>query len=274
MNRNNNESSDNNSAPLNAQSIASLCRTLGCDIDVVVLPTVGSTNTWLLENNNITAAVTLCAAEHQTIGRGRRGRTWHSPHSGVTFSIRLHRPEPVTRFQGLSLLVGALLCDQLRDIGASDAMLKWPNDVLVNHAKLAGILIETSISASAESATTVVIGIGINYRRGPEAQLIDQNSTDLYQICGAKLPDRSELIARIASRVIKAVVGDVPLAVENLASRWSDYDAIADLEVVVDSAGAQVAGRTVGIDAIGGLLLDTDNGRQVFSSAEVSVRSR
>ncbi len=273
MNRNNKASGDNLSAPLNAQRMASICRTLGCDTDVVVLPTVGSTNSWLLESDS-TAEVTLCAAEHQTIGRGRRGKTWHSPDSGVTFSIRLNRPEPVTRFHGLSLLVGALLCDQLRDIGAADAMLKWPNDVLVKQAKLAGILIETSISASAESATTVVIGIGINYRRGPEAQLIDQNSTDLFQVCGPDLPDRSELIARVASRVIMAVAGDVPQAVENLSASWADYDALAGLEVAVDSGDAQVVGRTAGIDATGGLLLDTEHGRQVFSSAEVSVRSR
>ncbi len=261
------------STPLDAKTIDFVCREQGYEVEVIVLSEVESTNSWLFENKS-DAPIMLCAAEQQTVGRGRRGKTWHSPESGVTFSIRFNRPEAVTEFAGLSLLVGACLCDQLRQVGASDAMVKWPNDVLVNGAKLSGILIETSVSAAADSATTVVIGIGINYRRGGEVALIDQSSTDLYEICGTHLPDRSELIANVASRVIASVIDGVPQALQSLAGQWGRYDALAGSEVTVDAGSRKVAGRVQGIDQSGRLKVETDDGLQAFSSADISVRAR
>ena len=266
--------SDNMPSPLNASEIVAKCQAAGVDIDVRVMETIDSTNTWLLEGE-FPSPVTLCAAEHQTVGRGRRGKTWHSPNSGVTFSMRFNRNESVAQFNGLSLLVGAVLCDSLRAVGISDAMVKWPNDVLVNSAKLAGILIESRAAAS-ETGTCIVIGIGINYKRGDEAQFIDQASTDLHTLCGVNgLPDRSSLIAEIATLLMPVVTTDVPAALSNLATRWNRYDALSGVEVSATVAGSEsVVGRADGIDAGGGFRIKTPAGIRVFNSADVSVRHR
>ncbi len=260
--------------PLSESGIAGKCQASGCEIDVHVLQTVGSTNTWLLDGA-FSAPVTLCAAEHQTVGRGRRGKTWHSPDSGVTFSMRFNRRESIDHFNGLSLLAGAVLCDCLRSAGIADAMLKWPNDVLVNNAKLAGILVESK-AATSRTGTCIVVGMGINYKRGDEAQLIEQASTDLFSLCGQSgLPDRSELIAKIATRLVDVVTVDAPEALRDLAGRWKNYDALAGAEVCASVAGGEnMVGTARGIDVGGGFCIEDGHGVSVLTSADVSVRSR
>ena len=276
---------DKMSSPLDSKVIQSVCCQRGIPIKVTVLPAVESTNTWVMQETRSSETI-LCAAEHQTGGRGRRGKTWHSPNSGITFSLGLISLRPVTWFNGLSLVVGSILCDCLRAVGAADAMVKWPNDVLVDGAKLAGILIESSVSTERVSAsletnsatTKIVIGIGINYQRGAEAQLIDQASTDLFQLCGTSLPDRSQLIAEIASQVVRQSLGDVPSAMSELVTKWPGYDALAGRELVISQALSQaqlpVHGIGAGIDPTGALKLDTADGVRLFNSADISIRQR
>jgi len=264
---------DNLPSPLDAKVIETICHQQGCDIDVTVLQSVDSTNTWIMQEAQ-SSRPKLCAAEHQTTGRGRRGKTWHSPNSGITFSVAVSSSRPVSWFNGLSLLTGAVLCDRLRKVGAIDAMLKWPNDVLVNGAKLSGILIESVApsSGAGDSDTLIVVGIGINYQRGSEARQIDQANTDLFQLCGKSLPDRSELIAQIASQVVQVVEGDVPQSVRDLAQIWPQYDALSGQELSVEHAGQKLTGISAGIDPTGAMRLQTKNGIQVLTSADIANR--
>lgn len=264
--------SDNMPTPLNGVLISEQLSKAGFEVEVEVLKSVDSTNTRLLDSEN-SPPVVLCAAEHQTVGRGRRGKTWHSPDSGITFSMRFDRPEPVSHFTGLSLLVGTVLCDSLRNVGVTDAMVKWPNDVLVEKAKLAGILIESRATAS-KQATVLVVGMGVNYKRGDEARLIDQASTDLNTVCGSeKLPDRSVLIADIATRLLSVISGDVPTALSELSGRWARYDALAGKSVNAEVGGKLLHGVASGIDENGNLRLATDDGLLCLNSADVTVRT-
>jgi BirA family biotin operon repressor/biotin-[acetyl-CoA-carboxylase] ligase len=241
--------------------------------DIVVLDSVGSTNSWLQEKlaNNPPPAgqLVLCATEHQTAGRGRRGKTWHTPRQGVTFSTAFSVEHPVNELSGLSLLCGVAVCRSLHEIGVS-ALLKWPNDILLQESKLAGILVE--IATSGNNVSTVIIGIGLNYRRGEEARKIDQNSTDLVELLGENLPGRSGLIGRIAASVFEACRVQVPARVTQLASDWSEYDALAGRTVNVEGAGALQTGVADGIDATGQLRVLTADGVLLVSSGNVSVR--
>ena len=262
---------DKISPPLDADAIEAQCKSRGHNVDVTVLQSVSSTSTWIMQESQSSAAA-LCAAEHQTSGRGRRGKTWHSPDTGVTFSIGIHSSRPVSWFGGLSLLTGAALCDCLRSVGATEARVKWPNDVLVDGAKLAGILIESTASTSG-SATLMVIGIGINYQRGPEAQLIDQASTDLCQTVNS-LPDRSDLIAEIACRVLQLVNDNVPEAIRLLSENWQQYDALAGRKLLIEYAGKRLTGEAAGIDETGALKVQTESGMQVLNSADITIQKR
>src|SRR5687767_15853605 len=86
----------------------------------------------------------LLAAEEQTAGRGRRGRRWHSaPGAGLTFSLGRRIRRPARELAALSLVAGVAAARALRALGVRQAALKWPNDLLVDGAKLGGILVET-----------------------------------------------------------------------------------------------------------------------------------
>ena len=103
------------------------------------------------------------AAELQTRGRGRRGRSWHTGLGGaLTFSVLWRFEQGVGALHGLSLAVSVALVRALRSLGATETMVKWPNDVLWRQQKLAGVLIELQGDVMGPSAA--VIGIGINVR--------------------------------------------------------------------------------------------------------------
>ena len=190
----------------------------------------------------------------------------------MTFSLAFKRPEPVAWFGGVSLLVGSVLCDSLRSVGVADALVKWPNDVLVHDAKLAGILVE-SRTTNAMAETLLVLGMGVNYQRGEEACLIDQASTDLAAQCDPEtLPDRSALIADIATRLVAVVSEDIPQAVNRLAGRWADYDALAGVSVVAVVGKERIYGTARGIDGEGSLQIETIDGIRALNSADVTVR--
>jgi BirA family biotin operon repressor/biotin-[acetyl-CoA-carboxylase] ligase len=126
-----------------------------------VVPSTGSTNADLLARANDPSSPEgqVLVAEEQTAGRGRLGRSWSSvPGASLTFSVLL-RPAavPAARRGWLTLLAGVAAASAVRSVGGVNAVLKWPNDVLVGDRKLAGILAEQSPDGSA-----VVIGVGLN----------------------------------------------------------------------------------------------------------------
>src|SRR5438477_5930355 len=107
-------------------------------IEVRMVERCGSTNELLLMEAKPDV---LLAAQEQTAGRGRRGKRWYSaPGAGVTFSLSVRIAKPAA---GLSLVAGVGVARALRALGVSRAGLKWPNDLVVDGAKLGGILVET-----------------------------------------------------------------------------------------------------------------------------------
>src|SRR4051812_22202215 len=125
-------------------------------VEVRVVERCPSTNSVLLIEQ--AKSPVLLAAEEQTAGRGRRGRRWHSaPGADVTFSLARRIGRPAREFAALSLVAGVAAATALRSLGVAQASLKWPNDLMVDRAKLGGILVETRGSVA-------VLGIGINCR--------------------------------------------------------------------------------------------------------------
>jgi BirA family biotin operon repressor/biotin-[acetyl-CoA-carboxylase] ligase len=244
------------------------------DVEVQVLERIGSTNNWVKDKTaSATPAigqVLVCAAEQQTAGRGRRGKTWHSPDRGVTFTTAFTLPLQASDLAGLSLLCGAAICTVLRDYGVVEARVKWPNDILVDGAKLCGILIE--VVGATKGSSTVIVGIGLNYHRGDEISLIDQQSTDLFTLTGHPLPDRSLLIADLVGELLTRCNSDVPSEVVKLSAQWHQFDALQQQLITCDDSGTHhVSGRGVGIDKTGRLLIDTASGIVAVSAGSIRV---
>lgn len=123
---------------------------------------------------------TLIWAKSQTGGRGRRGRAWASPEGNLYFSILLRPPYPVQSVMQLGFVMANAIADALAVILPRGAFVhtKWPNDVLVEGRKVAGILMEGQ-STSGETFEWVVIGVGINVASHPDASDVETPATSL-----------------------------------------------------------------------------------------------
>ena len=159
---------------------------------VTVLPSTDSTNADLADAARDDAPEgTAIVADHQTGGRGRLGRGWAFPaRSGIALSM-LVRPDtvPAERWPWLPLLTGIAAYEALRDVAGIDAELKWPNDVLVDDRKLAGILVERIETPTGPAA---VVGIGLNVSLADD-ELPVPTATSL-MIAGSSTTDRSVIV--------------------------------------------------------------------------------
>ncbi len=235
-----------------------------------------STNTRLLESLPPAAGVAaVILAEHQTGGRGRRGRSWIAPPGGaLCFSLAWQYPDLPADLSALSLIVGMAAVAALNQLGVSGVRLKWPNDLVTARGKLGGILIE--MRAEAGGPVHLVIGLGLNVMLDAQARAsvaAAGNVADDLRACGAPVPDRNALVAALLTQLVP-VLEEFPRAgLTPHLEAWSRCDALQDLEVRVENLGEVTRGMARGIDTHGALLVETPGGVQRFISGEVSVRA-
>ena len=215
----------------------------------------------------------LCAAEIQTAGKGRLGRRWVSGlGQSLVLSVSWRFDAPADGLSGLSLAVGVALVEALAAGGFGGVMLKWPNDLLVDERKLAGILVEVSRSGSGSAAC--VAGVGFNLDLAPvDSGRIDQPWTDFARGFG-RVPVRSTLAAQAANALLDAFEQYRDHGLEPFAARWRERDALHGRRVRVLSGGAPIDGTARGIDGDGALLVEHSAGVVRCGSGEVSVRAR
>ncbi len=239
----------------------------GETLTVAVANQVDSTNTQLMQRANGGGLHGLVlAAEMQSAGRGRLGRRWTMrPGAGLTFSVLWRFELTMSELSGLSLAVGVALARCLRRMGAP-VTLKWPNDVLLGEAKMAGILIE--LSGEANGPASVVIGIGLNLSQ-PGA--IDQPVACLAD-AGLR-PSRNALLAGLLNDLHDVLTCFGQRGFDGLREEWSDLFAHRDCPVVMTfSHGEPVNGIARGVAASGALQVETARGLETFHAGEVSVR--
>ncbi|MGA9332800.1 MAG: biotin--[acetyl-CoA-carboxylase] ligase [Rudaea sp.] len=232
---------------------------------------IDSTNSELLRQaSQGVAELSVCIAETQSAGRGRRGRAWQSQLGGnIYFSLLRRFARGMGALSGLSLVAGVALMQALGDCGVTGIGLKWPNDVLADGAKLAGILVE--LGGEFLGPCFAVIGIGVNLRL-PDAPGIDQPCTDLARLCANKLPSRNRLIARLIARLIGALDRFDAEGFAGFRDEYAHFDALIGHTVSVCTGAGEVFGIADGVDARGALRVRQDRKLTTFDSAEVSVR--
>jgi BirA family biotin operon repressor/biotin-[acetyl-CoA-carboxylase] ligase len=237
-----------------------------------VLAVAGSTNSLLLDQSRTTSIDgVVTTSELQIAGRGRRGRPWLSPFGqNLAISLGAHLPIPPAEMGGFSLCIGLAVMDALEGSGAQSVSLKWPNDVLLEGKKIAGILVELS---SHDSGTQVVVGVGVNVRM-PAATSghIEQPVADL---SGVNPPvSRNLLTARLISTVLDYVRGFSAAGFEPLRAAFDAHHAFQDEPCRLLLAGEEVSGIVRGVTGNGELLLESAGGISAYSSGEVSLRAR
>ncbi|MFC0133611.1 biotin--[acetyl-CoA-carboxylase] ligase [Massilia eurypsychrophila] len=250
---------------MNAAAIAALCRAA---VDIEVVAETGSTNADLMGRAAQLARPTLLIAEHQSAGRGRAGRSWLSaPGDSLTFSLAWQFDGSPQQLLGLPLAVGVALAEALAAL-AVPVQLKWPNDVLKDGSKLAGILIETQ---GAPGGTWAVIGIGLNLSMPDRIEERIGRS-----IATAPWLARMERDALMAALTDALAAGMDQFAREGFGAFRARWDALhawrGQPVAIVDQGAVLQQGVAAGVDDSGRLLLDTDGGRVAVLAGDVSLR--
>lgn len=263
---------------LDADAVRAACGEYAPWVHLQVLAQVDSTNRYLMQESARGVAHATCvAAQLQTAGRGRRGRSWLSQLGGsLTFSLLWRFQCGAAGLSGLSLVVGLALVRTLHGLGLHDVQLKWPNDLLVTRdgqwCKLGGILIE--LQGDMEGPSAAVIGVGLNLDIDPALQQkIDQAVMGLNQLSGHAL-DPNQLLGRCLSQLVQHLTLFAEQGFSHFQADWTQQHAFHQQSVHLHQANGQVlAGKVVGVAEEGSLLVETASGLQRFNAGEISVRS-
>lgn len=237
---------------------------------VAVLPVIDSTNQYLLDRIETLQSGDACIAEYQQAGRGRRGRQWFSPFGANLYLSMFWRLEqgPAAAV-GLSLVIGIVMAEVLRGLGAENVRVKWPNDLYLNDRKLAGILVE--LTGKTGDAAQIVIGAGINLAmRNVANDVINQSWINL-QEAGINI-DRNALAIRIIKELRKALHLFEEEGLIPFLPRWKTLDNFINRQVKLIIGDREIYGISRGINEQGGLLLEQDGVIKPWVGGEISLR--
>ncbi|WP_187485063.1 bifunctional biotin--[acetyl-CoA-carboxylase] ligase/biotin operon repressor BirA [Pantoea agglomerans] len=238
--------------------------------NVSVIPVIDSTNQYLLERMHEMESGAACIAEYQQAGRGRRGRQWFSPFGANLYMSMYWRLEQgPAAAMGLSLVIGIIMAETLRSLGADDVRVKWPNDIYLHDRKLAGILVE--LTGKTGDAAQIVIGAGINLAmRTADASQINQGWINL-QEAGVTV-NRNELAARLINSLREALPLFEQEGLTPFVARWAALDNFINRPVKLLIGEREVHGIARGVDSQGGLLLEQDGEIKAWVGGEISLR--
>ena len=252
---------------LNAEKILSQLD----DGSVAVLPVIDSTNQYLLDRIGELKSGDACVAEYQHAGRGRRGRKWFSPiGANIYLSMFWRLEQSPAAAIGLSLVIGIVMAEVLRKLGADKVRVKWPNDLYLQDRKLAGILVE--LTGKTGDAAQIVIGAGINMAmRRVEESVVNQGWITL-QEAGINL-DRNTLAAMLIRELRAALELFEQEGLTPYLSRWEKLDNFINRPVKLIIGDKEIFGISRGIDKQGALLLEQYGIIKPWMGCEISLRS-
>ena len=214
---------------------------------------------------------TIVTAEQQTQGRGRLGRTWHSPErTGIYVSIILRPTFTPDKAPGLSLMTALALADTLARLCPREVTIKWPNDLLISGRKVAGIL--TELSAERGKINHVVVGVGINVNQRAEDFPLDlrDSATSIRRVTKRAI-NRAELLREFLYRFEQEYTKYLKSGLKPSRKRLRSYSALLGHQVRLLSASQELEGKAVDIDSDGALVLEYNGARVRISAGEVSV---
>lgn len=212
---------------------------------------------------------TVIMAGHQTAGKGQRGAVWEAdPYQNLIFSTWLeHENLAVDKQLALTQCVSLALCDLLLSFGLSPK-IKWPNDILIDSSKIAGILIENQLSA--QKLKSSIVGIGLN---------VNQNSFGAYKASSMSLLKKQTfnvqeismlLIAKLNERYSQLISGQfTQLHADYLNLLW-----LRGIKSTFEDKNGVFEGEIMGVDSTGFLILQTQNGIQTYQHKEIRFLER
>lgn len=253
--------------------IKSLMHTDWVAKEVLYFDTIDSTNTKAQElAEKGYPSGTLVVADKQESGKGRRGRSWVSPSGTGIFMTLMIKPDINPNNASMLTLVAALaVAKAITSVTGEEALIKWPNDIVVNGKKVCGIL--TEMNAQFDYINHIVVGIGINVHNESFPEEISQMASSLMVEAGGKRFHRAQIIAETMSYFEQYY--DTFLKTQDLSALVREYDELLvnrNKSVRVLDPKEPFDGKAMGITPKGELIVDTWESRKLVSSGEVSVR--
>jgi len=215
---------------------------------------------------------TVVVADMQTAGRGRRGRQWFSPfNQGIYVSVVLRPSLPLREISRISLVAAVAVAETLREEFGLDALIKWPNDILIDHKKIAGILSEAVIDTV--GLEYMVVGIGLNIN-----QDLSQFPADLRMPATSLRVEKNQAVARVKilqslllsleHHYLRLLAGDF----ESILIRARALSMVLGQQVRLETAEGFVIGKAVDINSDGYLMVvNPDGSVQAVMSGEIDV---
>ena len=214
---------------------------------------------------------TVILAEHQSVGRGRRGRQWHSPYGrNLYLSLGWMFDQSLAELGCLPLVVALATAQALSRAGLEGHKVKWPNDLLLGGQKLCGCLVE--VQGDTQGPCYAVLGIGVNVHM-PASKLterIDQPWTDLHSY--VRGCSRNQLAALLLEELVSQLTLFAERGFTPFIDLWREMDVLNGQTIEVLSGSTSIRGIARGIDERGALLLDTGTEVLTLYSGEVSLR--
>ena len=253
--------------------IKSLMHTDWVAKEVLYFDTIDSTNTKAQElAEKGYPSGTLVVADKQESGKGRRGRSWVSPSGTGIFMTLMIKPDINPNNASMLTLVAALaVAKAITSVTGEEALIKWPNDIVINGKKVCGIL--TEMNAQFDYINHIVVGIGINVHNESFPEEISQMASSLMIEAGGKRFHRAQIIAETMSYFEQYY--DTFLKTQDLSAIVREYDELLvnrNKSVRVLDPKEPFDGKAMGITPKGELIVDTWESRKLVSSGEVSVR--
>ena len=253
--------------------IKSLMHTEWVAKEVLYFDTIDSTNTKAQElAEKGYPSGTLVVADKQESGKGRRGRSWESPSgTGIFMTLMIKHDINPNNASMLTLVAALAVAKAITSVTGEEALIKWPNDIVVNGKKVCGIL--TEMNAQFDYINHIVVGIGINVHNESFPEEISQMASSLMIEAGGKRFHRAQIIAETMSYFEQYY--DTFLKTQDLSALVREYDELLvnrNKSVRVLDPKEPFDGKAMGITPKGELIVDTWESRKLVSSGEVSVR--
>lgn len=231
-------------------------------VKLEILEKVSSTNDYLKSLSKHNKKIIACFSESQTKGKGRLHRQWHSPFAeNIYLSVLCPFEKDISELSGLSMISALAICHALEsvmDFHGKTLAVKWPNDILMDGCKLAGILIE--IEAESNGFCQVIIGIGINVNMSKALKdQINQAWTSLSKVTNQYI-DRNTLATEIIDSLIDYLERFSSHGFERFNSEWKKRDYLTKASISVMSGSKKIKGICLGINPQGHLKIQSESG--------------
>jgi BirA family biotin operon repressor/biotin-[acetyl-CoA-carboxylase] ligase len=212
---------------------------------------------------------TVIIAEQQTAGKGRLGRAWQAnPNENLTFSVILRPSLPPDALNAFPLYVAVAVAEAVEKATGLHVDCKWPNDLLVNRKKFAGILLEGSVKQNA--IEYVVMGIGVNVNQRLFTGDLQRTATSL-RLEARKEVDRTALFHAILAS-LEAHYGDLNArGFDAILSRWLSHSTMINKQISVSENGQIFSGVVTGLSPDGGLLLQSNGSVKTLFAGDVTI---